>query len=189
MSNNDKKGGAVSLWFFLVAAMVAGFLTHLLIIVPIKTIRWLKVDKDMRRSWFFAVSPFGADYISFRGLISYAIYGIFWLMIAIIIGDAHDYFTRGHSVFTSGQAGVGPAIMLIGILTVGFLGMSIWWAYCDINETDYEREYDGTISKREQAERAIREEVERRIQKIENEKQIAAHTKSLNETKIEDCPF
>lgn len=107
----------------------------------------------------------------------------------IIVGDAHDYFTRGHSVFTSGQAGVGPAIMLIGILTVGFLGMSIWWAYCDINETDYEREYDGTISKREQAEQAIREEVERRVQKIKNDEQIAINTKILNETKIEELPF
>ena len=198
MSSKSSNDG---LPWFLIFIVACGILTELLVIIPIKIVKWLNVDKDMRGPFFKSISPMGRGFISFIGIYNCLIYGVFWFLFFVIITNAvqqnfnfcnfytEQYITLTNETIRKFNGDTLFIWIMIFTGTFAFLGLSIYVIICDINGTDYEREYDGTVSLREQAELAIREEEQRRIQKIENEKQVAIYTKSLNETKIEELPF
>ncbi len=199
MSNPKERSGLLHM---LILVFVAGFFTNLLIVSPIKISRWKKVDKNIRGPLMKSLSPGGNGFISMYGFCNYFVYGMFWLFILIIATNIaqpnfhfHNFYSEAATNILTGEKirnFDGDKLFVWIMIFAGMLAFGAWSvhvAYRDINDTDYEKEYDGTLSEAEKAEIEAARIEAARIMKIKVDEQLVVNDKELNEIKIEKLPF
>jgi hypothetical protein len=146
--------GIKGLGYITIAIFVAGFLTHTLIVTPIKLSRWLKVEKDERTPLIKAMSPNGNGWITLATIANLFIYGCFWFLVATILTTIYQpgwefnhFYTEPRTELIGPHAGERIRVLdkdlafvwvMISLFTVIFFFWSLYIANYDISNTDYE---------------------------------------------------
>lgn len=154
IEESNKGGGVKGLGLILIAIFMAGFLTHLLFVIPLKLNKWLNVEKDDRTPLVKALSPNGYGWITLLTIANFFIYGCFWFGVGTIITTIYQpgwefnhFYTEPRTELIGPNAGERIRVfskdlafvwvMIFSATTVLFF-WSLYIANTDINSTNYE---------------------------------------------------